>query len=115
MLERRDGEAERAQTPALGPKCAEAKIAASAVGRGLGDDPVVGPGKSQHVTSHFLDEIRVRRIGAHQGHVARKRGAHSLKALDFELQSVFTLQQCIPRLEAVTAMQGVIGEIGRQT
>ena len=87
----------------------------SAVRRALSDDTIVGPGKSQHVAGDFLDKIRVGRIGAHQRNVARKLGAHGLEALDFELQSAFALEQCVPCLEAVTAMEGVIGEIGRQT
>jgi len=69
-------------------------------------------GEAQHLARDLLDEIGVRQVGAKERDIALELGAHGLEALDLELERALTLEQGIPRLEAVTALEHMKGEIG---
>lgn len=71
--------------------------------------------KPEHLARDLLDEIGIRKIWAKERDVAFEFGAHGLETLELEQQSAIALKQFVPRLEAVSAFDGVKGEIGRQT
>jgi hypothetical protein len=81
----------------------------------VNDDAIPRVGEPKHLARDFFDKVRIWQIWPEQGHVTLQFGAHGLEALDLELQSAFTLQQPVSRLEAVAAVQCVIGEVGRKT
>lgn len=102
-------------TPVPTARKAPTSPQASPGGRRLQHDAIARMGEPQHLAGNFFDEIRIGEIGAEQSDIALELGAHSLEALDLELQSAFTLRKSISRLEAMPAFYGVIGEISRQS
>jgi|UPI0003767E3E hypothetical protein len=60
-------------------------------------------GEPKHLAGNLFDEIGIGEIGAEQSDIALQFGAHSLEALDLELQSAFTLRKSVSRLEAMPA------------
>jgi hypothetical protein len=81
---------------------------------GADDDAILWPGEAQHVAGDLLDEIGIRLVRREEVDVALQFGAHGLKAPDLELQQAGAFDQSGSCLETVTAIDRVIGEIGRK-
>lgn len=77
------------------------------------DHTLAGPGEPQHITRDLLDDIRMGEVRTQKRDVALKPTSHSFETLDLKLQESGVLDQSFAGLEAVPAVDCVIGEVGR--
>lgn len=82
---------------------------------GLHDKGIGGIGVAQHIAGDLFDKIGVRRILIEESDVASEFRPHGLEAPDLELQQSRAIEQLGACLEAVPAMDRMVGEIGCQT
>jgi hypothetical protein len=76
---------------------------------------VARTGETEHAACNLLDEIRIGGIRAKQRDIALELGTHGLEAQNLKLKSALTLDQLVPRLEAVSAFDSMKGKVGRKT
>lgn len=71
--------------------------------------------KTQNLPRDLVHKIRIGFITGKQLNVPFEAGAHGLEAPDLELRQLGALDQLLASLEAVSTVNRVVREIGRQT
>jgi hypothetical protein len=71
--------------------------------------------EAEDIPCRLFDEVRVREFGCEERNVALELGADGLETLLLELEESLALQELVSSREAVTAINGVIGEIAGRT
>jgi hypothetical protein len=67
--------------------------------------------ETKDIAGRLFDEVRVREFRCEEHNVALELGADGLETLLLELEESLALQEFVSSREAVTAINGVIGEI----
>lgn len=78
-------------------------------------DPITGIYVAEDIARNLFDEIGIGQFRCQQGHIVLQLRADRVQTFDLKIQKCRALLQLGAGLEAVAAVAGMIGEIGRRS